>query len=101
MSSTKSSFLMHLTLTSSTLSPLGPPDALKNCTVLNESTDSVQVACDEGFDGGLPQSFIMEVYETEGHKLKVRHSSGSGSGSVCCSSSSSCGSGNSCSGIYV
>ncbi|XP_069192808.1 uncharacterized protein [Procambarus clarkii] len=50
--------------------PAGPPDALRNCTVLNESTDAVQVRCDEGFDGGLPQSFVMEVYETEGRKLK-------------------------------
>ncbi|XP_071540010.1 protein turtle-like isoform X2 [Panulirus ornatus] len=50
--------------------PAGPPDALKNCTVLNESTDAVQVRCDEGFDGGLRQSFVMEVYETEGRKLK-------------------------------
>ncbi|KAK8388847.1 hypothetical protein O3P69_020660 [Scylla paramamosain] len=32
--------------------PAGPPDALKNCTVLNESTDAVQVSCEEGFDGG-------------------------------------------------
>nr|XP_045595276.1 uncharacterized protein LOC123756241 [Procambarus clarkii] len=51
--------------------PAGPPDALRNCTVLNESTDAVQVRCDEGFDGGLPQSFVMEVYETEGRKLKL------------------------------
>ncbi|XP_042222543.1 nephrin-like isoform X2 [Homarus americanus] len=50
--------------------PAGPPDALKNCTVLNQSTDAVQVSCEEGFDGGLPQSFVMEVYETEGRKLK-------------------------------
>ncbi|XP_069984724.1 nephrin-like [Penaeus vannamei] len=50
--------------------PAGPPDALRNCTVLNESTDAVQVRCEEGFDGGLPQKFIMEVYETEGRKFK-------------------------------
>nr|XP_053634411.1 nephrin-like [Cherax quadricarinatus] len=50
--------------------PAGPPDALRNCTVLNDSVDAVQVRCDEGFDGGLPQSFVMEVYETEGRKLK-------------------------------
>lgn len=51
--------------------PAGPPDALRNCTVLNEDIDAVQVGCDEGYDGGLPQSFIMEVYESEARKLKV------------------------------
>ncbi|KAK7066149.1 hypothetical protein SK128_021283, partial [Halocaridina rubra] len=43
---------------------------MKNCSVLNETKDSVKVMCEEGFDGGLPQSFIMEVYETQGTKLK-------------------------------
>ena len=48
----------------------------------------MQVSCDEGFDGGLPQSFIMEVYETEGHKLKVSTGAGGGDGGGSSSSSS-------------
>ncbi|XP_055848284.1 hemicentin-2 [Episyrphus balteatus] len=41
----------------------GRPFPLQNCTVTNQSTDSLQVDCIEGFDGGLPQGFIMELVE--------------------------------------
>ncbi|XP_046971664.1 nephrin-like [Vanessa cardui] len=41
----------------------GRPTALQNCSVLNQSEDSLQVDCLEGFDGGLPQVFILEVLE--------------------------------------
>nr|XP_053638917.1 uncharacterized protein LOC128693318 [Cherax quadricarinatus] len=50
--------------------PARPPDTLRNCTVLNETVEAVQVGCGAGYDGGLPQNFIMEVYETESRKLK-------------------------------
>lgn len=30
---------------------------------MNQTSNSLQVDCMEGFDGGLPQSFIMEVLE--------------------------------------
>ncbi|XP_047738167.1 nephrin-like [Hyalella azteca] len=53
-----------------TIFPAGPPDPLQNCTVINESLDSVRVQCVQGFNGGLPQSFVMEVYETQGNKLR-------------------------------
>ncbi|XP_066943703.1 nephrin-like isoform X2 [Macrobrachium rosenbergii] len=49
--------------------PAGPPDKVKNCSVLNETKVSVQVKCEEGFDGGLPQSFVIEAYDTQGRKL--------------------------------
>ncbi|KAL0869438.1 hypothetical protein ABMA27_007672 [Loxostege sticticalis] len=41
----------------------GHPTSLQNCTVLNHSFAGLQVDCIEGFDGGLPQVFYMEVYE--------------------------------------
>lgn len=29
----------------------------------NQSSDSLQVECIEGFDGGLPQGFLLELVE--------------------------------------
>ena len=31
--------------------------------MVNESTDSFQVTCTPGFNGGLPQHFTLEVYK--------------------------------------
>lgn len=42
---------------------LGRPAQLQNCTVSNQSSDSLEVDCVDGFDGGLPQSFFMEILE--------------------------------------
>ncbi|CRK91522.1 CLUMA_CG005183, isoform A [Clunio marinus] len=47
--------------------PAGKPDSLSNCSILNQTFDMFQVACMEGFDGGLPQEFVAEVY-LMGHK---------------------------------
>ncbi|GLV36530.1 sidestep IV [Carabus blaptoides fortunei] len=41
----------------------GRPFPLLNCTVVNQTSDSLQVDCTESFDGGLPQSFMMEILE--------------------------------------
>lgn len=41
----------------------GRPSQLQNCTVQNQTSNSLQVDCMEGFDGGLPQSFFMEILE--------------------------------------
>lgn len=41
----------------------GKPEAVQNCTVTNESTDSFQVTCQPGFNGGLPQHFTLTVYK--------------------------------------
>ncbi|KAL7016960.1 hypothetical protein ACKWTF_010208 [Chironomus riparius] len=42
--------------------PAGKPDPLSNCSILNQTFDMLQITCQEGFDGGLEQSFIAEVY---------------------------------------
>lgn len=41
---------------------LGKPDPLSNCSILNQTFDMLQIVCQEGFDGGLEQSFIAEIY---------------------------------------
>ncbi|XP_070157686.1 neural cell adhesion molecule 2 isoform X3 [Polyergus mexicanus] len=41
--------------------PAGRPDTPHNCSLLNQTTDSIYVECIEGFDGGLPQKFTMRV----------------------------------------
>ncbi|XP_020707094.2 protein turtle homolog A-like isoform X3 [Athalia rosae] len=44
-----------------TIVPAGRPDNPHNCSVLNQTTDSLHVECSEGFDGGLPQEFTLEM----------------------------------------
>ncbi|CAG4930416.1 unnamed protein product [Parnassius apollo] len=39
------------------------PSPLQNCSIVNQSSNSLAVECYEGFDGGLPQTFFMEVLE--------------------------------------
>ena len=41
---------------------LGPPDPPRNCTLTNQTHDSLQVDCQEGFGSGLSQEFHMEVF---------------------------------------
>uniref|UniRef100_A0A182UA33 Ig-like domain-containing protein n=1 Tax=Anopheles melas TaxID=34690 RepID=A0A182UA33_9DIPT len=35
----------------------------ENCSVSNQSADSLHIECIEGFDGGLPQMFLLELVE--------------------------------------
>ena len=44
---------------------LGPPDQPTNCSVLNQTTDSLEVQCLPGFNGGLQQSFLLEVTDIQ------------------------------------
>lgn len=39
----------------------GRPDQVQNCTITNISMTSLGVKCSEGFNGGLSQSFMLEV----------------------------------------
>lgn len=47
----------------------GRPFSLQNCSVSNQSSDSMQVECVEGFDGGLPQGFLLELVEMPALRL--------------------------------
>lgn len=42
-----------------------------NCTTSNTSTNSFSVRCAEGFNGGLPQSFLLEVRESNTQELRA------------------------------
>lgn len=43
----------------------GRPDQVHNCTIMNISTTSINIKCSEGFNGGLTQSFSLEVRESQ------------------------------------
>ncbi|KAK9753858.1 hypothetical protein QE152_g1717 [Popillia japonica] len=43
----------------------GKPDPPYNCTILNQTTESLEVECVPGFDGGQPQYFLLEVYDEQ------------------------------------
>ncbi|XP_049813895.1 nephrin-like [Schistocerca nitens] len=49
--------------------PAGRPDPPHNCSIVNQTADSLHVECSEGFDGGLPQEFVMEVYDAASQAL--------------------------------
>lgn len=40
----------------------GKPFPVRNCTLANQTYTSVEVRCVPGYDGGLPQKFVLEVY---------------------------------------
>nr|XP_040582154.1 uncharacterized protein LOC121130481 [Lepeophtheirus salmonis] len=44
--------------------PAGKPEGLKNCTNVNQTQESLTVLCSPGFDGGMDQKFILEIYDS-------------------------------------
>ncbi len=50
---------------------IAAPDPPKNCSLTNQTQDSLQVDCDEGFGSGLRQEFHMEVFSHPEHQLLV------------------------------
>ncbi|XP_076325207.1 nephrin-like isoform X2 [Tachypleus tridentatus] len=57
------------------LVPAGPPAAVTNCSLQNQTEHSIELECFEGYDGGLSQHFVMEVHDTTFHKLRANLSS--------------------------
>jgi len=51
------------------LIPAGPPEAPTNCSVVNQTTDSLVVECLPSFDGGLKQFFGLEVTDLQSGAL--------------------------------
>ncbi|XP_028522320.2 synaptogenesis protein syg-2 isoform X3 [Apis cerana] len=45
--------------------PAGKPESLYNCTLSNQTTESLSVECCVGFDGGQPQHFLLEVFDQQ------------------------------------
>ena len=38
------------------------PDPVTNCSVSHQSAESLQIACSEGFSGGIQQKFVLEIF---------------------------------------
>ena len=49
--------------------PAGPPESVNKCTVYNSTANSMVINCYPGYDGGLRQSFYLEVYEYKKEQL--------------------------------
>ncbi|EFA06209.2 nephrin isoform X1 [Tribolium castaneum] len=49
----------------------GKPDPPFNCTIMNQTSESLDVECSEGFDGGQPQFFLLEVYDQQTDALQA------------------------------
>ena len=43
--------------------PAGPPESLSNCSLLNQTADSIHVSCLPNHDGGLKQSFQLQALD--------------------------------------
>ncbi|XP_076366227.1 protein turtle homolog A-like [Tachypleus tridentatus] len=54
-----------------TILPAGPPEALKNCGVANKSTARIIIKCEPGYNGGLEQTFHLEVFNTALDRLQM------------------------------
>ncbi|RZF48713.1 hypothetical protein LSTR_LSTR011343 [Laodelphax striatellus] len=51
------------------LTPAGKPDPLTNCSIVNQTADALRIECVDGWDGGLSQQFVMEVYDAQSQML--------------------------------
>lgn len=49
----------------------GKPEAPYNCTLTNQTTESLSVECTAGFDGGQPQHFLLEVFDQHTQVLQA------------------------------
>ncbi|XP_040153573.1 hemicentin-1 isoform X1 [Anopheles arabiensis] len=53
----------------------GKPEMPYNCSLVNQTSESLEVDCAEGFDGGQRQWFVMEIYDLQSHALLANVSS--------------------------
>ncbi|XP_076233965.1 neural cell adhesion molecule 2 [Calliopsis andreniformis] len=51
--------------------PAGKPESPYNCTLSNQTTESLSVECSAGFDGGQPQHFLLEVFDQHTGRLQA------------------------------
>ncbi|XP_015927862.1 nephrin [Parasteatoda tepidariorum] len=49
--------------------PTGPPESLQNCTITNQSFNSLSLSCEVGDDGGMKQTFHLEIYSMKREQL--------------------------------
>jgi len=52
----------------------GRPFPPKNCSIFNKTEQSLSVTCTEGFNGGLPQHFVLEVVDLQAKKINLNAS---------------------------
>lgn len=55
-----------------TVNAIGPPEPVSQCAVVNRTTSTVQIDCAAGFDGGLKQSFHLELFDASTSRLVTR-----------------------------
>ncbi|KAH8417035.1 hypothetical protein KR222_001779, partial [Zaprionus bogoriensis] len=49
----------------------GRPDQVHNCTLLNISMTSLTATCSDGFNGGLPQLFLLELQDATNKEIRA------------------------------
>ncbi|XP_046751044.1 synaptogenesis protein syg-2-like [Diprion similis] len=55
--------------------PAQKPESPYNCTLTNQTTDSLSVECTAGFDGGQQQYFFLEVFDQHTAVLQANRTS--------------------------
>lgn len=55
--------------------PAGPPEAIHDCLIGNQSMNGMLIKCEPGKDGGLEQFFYLEVYHSITNKLQANMTS--------------------------
>lgn len=57
--------------------PASKPSPPTNCTlrtVNNQTSETVEIECRAGYDGGLPQHFVLEAYDALTMRLRMNWS---------------------------
>ena len=69
---------------------IGRPDPVEDCKMQNKTYNSLLVTCHRGYNGGMPQTFVIEVHEQRYYDDFVKKYRGASidSGSMPASSSS-------------